>query len=73
MKCIMNEIDFDGKLVIGHNVPNRLLCPKNQAQMLEGELTVFDTIDRVAVGIFVIKFAIYSVLSCLEVKPLIRK
>ena len=49
VKCIMNEIDFDGKLVIGHNVQIGYFA-QNQAQMLEGELTVFDTIDRVAVG-----------------------
>ena len=41
VKCIMGEIDFDGKLTIGH---------KNQAQMLDENLTVFDTIDRVATG-----------------------
>lgn len=49
VKCIMNEIDFDGKLVIGHNVQIGYFA-QNQAQMLEGELTVFDTIERVAVG-----------------------
>ncbi|MBP7292856.1 MAG: ABC-F family ATP-binding cassette domain-containing protein [Bacteroides sp.] len=49
VKCIMNEIDFDGKLLIGHNVQIGYFA-QNQAQMLEGELTVFDTIDRVAVG-----------------------
>ena len=49
VKCITNEIDFDGKLVIGHNVQIGYFA-QNQAQMLEGELTVFDTIDRVAVG-----------------------
>lgn len=49
VRCIMNEIDFDGKLVIGHNVQIGYFA-QNQAQMLEGELTVFDTIDRVAVG-----------------------
>ncbi len=49
VKCIMNEIDFDGKLVIGHNVQIGYFA-QNQAQMLEGEPTVFDTIDRVAVG-----------------------
>lgn len=49
VKCIMNEIDFDGKLVIGHNVQIGYFA-QNQAQMLEGEFTVFDTIDRVAVG-----------------------
>ena len=49
VKCIMNEIDFDGKLLIGHNVQIGYFA-QNQAQMLEGEFTVFDTIDRVAVG-----------------------
>lgn len=49
VKCIMGEIDFDGKLTIGHNVQIGYFA-QNQAQMLDGELTVFDTIDRVATG-----------------------
>ena len=47
--CIMGEIDFDGKLTIGHNVQIGYFA-QNQAQMLDENLTVFDTIDRVATG-----------------------
>ena len=49
VKCIMNEIPFDGNLKIGHNVSIGYFA-QNQAQLLDGEITVFDTIDRVAVG-----------------------
>ena len=49
VKCIMGEIPFDGTLKIGHNVKIGYFA-QNQAQLLDGELTVFDTIDRVAVG-----------------------
>lgn len=49
VKCIMGEIAFDGKLKIGHNVQIGYFA-QNQAQLLDGELTVFDTIDRVAKG-----------------------
>jgi len=49
VKCIMHEIPFDGTLKIGHNVKIGYFA-QNQAQLLDGELTVFDTIDRVAVG-----------------------
>lgn len=49
VKCIMNEIPFDGKLTLGHNVRIGYFA-QNQAQMLDENLTVFDTIDRVAVG-----------------------
>lgn len=49
VKCIMDEIDFDGSLRIGHNIQIGYFA-QNQAQMLDGELTVFDTIDRVAKG-----------------------
>ena len=49
VKCIMSEIDFDGELKIGHNIKIGYFA-QNQAQMLDGEITVFDTIDRVAVG-----------------------
>ena len=45
----MGEIDFDGKLTIGHNVQIGYFA-QNQAQMLDENLTVFDTIDRVATG-----------------------
>ena len=49
VKCIMGEIPFTGTLKIGHNVKIGYFA-QNQAQLLDGELTVFDTIDRVAVG-----------------------
>lgn len=49
VKCIMGEIPFTGVLKIGHNVKIGYFA-QNQAQLLDGELTVFDTIDRVAVG-----------------------
>ncbi|WP_294176043.1 ABC-F family ATP-binding cassette domain-containing protein [uncultured Coprobacter sp.] len=49
VKCIMGEIDYDGMLKIGHNVKIGYFA-QNQAQLLDENLTVFDTIDRVAVG-----------------------
>ena len=49
VKCIMGQIPFDGHLKIGHNVEIGYFA-QNQAQLLDGELTVFDTIDRVAKG-----------------------
>lgn len=49
VKCIMSEIPYTGTLKLGHNVEIGYYA-QNQAQMLDGELTVFDTIDRVAKG-----------------------
>ena len=49
VKCILNEIDFEGELKLGHNVEIGYFA-QNQAQLLDDNLTVFDTIDRVAVG-----------------------
>ena len=49
VKCIMNEIPFDGQLKIGHNVQIGYFA-QNQAQLLDESLTVHDTIDRVARG-----------------------
>lgn len=49
VKCIMNEIPYDGTLKIGHNVKIGYFA-QNQAQLLDGELTVFQTIDNVATG-----------------------
>ena len=49
VKCIMNEIPFTGSLKIGHNVKIGYFA-QNQAQLLDEDITVFDTIDRVAVG-----------------------
>lgn len=49
VKCIMGEIPFTGNLKIGHNVKIGYFA-QNQASLLDGEITVFDTIDQVAVG-----------------------
>ncbi|MBP5457811.1 MAG: ABC-F family ATP-binding cassette domain-containing protein [Paludibacteraceae bacterium] len=49
VKCIMQEIDHAGKLTLGHNVMIGYFA-QNQASLLDGELTVFQTIDDVAKG-----------------------
>lgn len=49
VKCIMNEIPYTGTLKIGHNVQIGYFA-QNQAQLLDEELTVFQTIDNVAKG-----------------------
>ncbi len=49
VKCIMGQIPYDGLLKIGHNVQIGYFA-QNQAQLLDGDITVFDTIDRVATG-----------------------
>ena len=49
VKCIMDEIPYEGKLTIGHNVQIGYFA-QNQAQLLNENLTVFDTIDQVAKG-----------------------
>ena len=49
VKCIMNEIPYSGTLKIGHNVKIGYFA-QNQASLLDGEITVFDTIDYVATG-----------------------
>lgn len=49
VKCIMNEIPFEGGLKLGHNVQIGYFA-QNQAQLLNEELTVFETIDYVAKG-----------------------
>lgn len=49
VKCIMGEIPFEGNLKIGHNVKIGYFA-QNQAQLLDEDISVFDTIDRVAVG-----------------------
>ena len=49
VKCIMNEIPYDGVLKIGHNVKIGYFA-QNQASLLNEDLTVFDTIDFVATG-----------------------
>ncbi|MBQ9704659.1 MAG: ABC-F family ATP-binding cassette domain-containing protein [Paludibacteraceae bacterium] len=49
VKCIMGQLDYFGTLKIGHNVKIGYFA-QNQAALLDGEQTVFETIDRVAVG-----------------------
>ena len=49
VKCIMNEIDFEGSLKIGHNIQIGYFA-QNQAQLLDESQTVFQTIDNVARG-----------------------
>ncbi len=69
----MGEIDFKGKLELGHNVKIGYFA-QNQAQMLNENLTVFETIDYVAVGD--IRTKIRDILGghlCLEERLQIRK
>ena len=49
VKCILGEIPFEGHLKVGHNAQIGYFA-QNQAQLLDTEITVFDTIDRVARG-----------------------
>lgn len=49
VRCILNEIPYSGTLKTGHNV-NIGYFAQNQASLLDGELTVFETIDNVATG-----------------------
>ena len=49
VKCIMGEIPFDGQLKVGHNIQIGYFA-QNQAQLLDEQLTVFQTIDNVAKG-----------------------
>lgn len=49
VKCIMNQIPFDGELKVGYGVKIGYFA-QNQAQLLDENISVFDTIDRVAVG-----------------------
>lgn len=49
VKCIMQEIEHEGKVALGHNVQIGYFA-QNQASLLDQELTVFQTIDNVAVG-----------------------
>ena len=49
VKCIMQEIDHEGRLTLGHNVKIGYFA-QNQAQLLDENLSVFETIDDVAVG-----------------------
>ena len=49
VKCIMGELEHEGSLMLGHNVQIGYFA-QNQASLLDGELTVFQTIDDVAKG-----------------------
>jgi ATP-binding cassette subfamily F protein 3 len=49
IKAIMGEIDFQGKMELGHNIQVGYFA-QNQAAMLDENITVFDTIDQIAVG-----------------------
>lgn len=49
VKAIMSEIDFTGKMMLGHNTMIGYFA-QNQASLLDEELTVFQTIDDIAVG-----------------------
>ena len=49
VKCIMQQLEHEGKLELGHNVQTGYFA-QNQASLLDGELTVFQTIDDVAKG-----------------------
>ncbi len=49
VKCLMNEIDFHGKLALGHNTLIGYFA-QNEASLLDEESTVYQTIDDVAVG-----------------------
>ena len=49
VRCIMGQLDYMGQLKIGHNVKIGYFA-QNQAALLDGELTVFQTIDNVAMG-----------------------
>jgi ATP-binding cassette, subfamily F, member 3 len=49
IKAIMGEIDFDGNLEVGHNAQIGYFA-QNQASLLDSEMTIFETIDQIAVG-----------------------
>ena len=49
IKAMMGEIDFQGKLEVGHNVQIGYFA-QNQASLLDENLSVFETIDQIAVG-----------------------
>ena len=49
VKCIMNQLEHEGTLTLGHNVQIGYFA-QNQASLLDEELTVFQTIDDVAKG-----------------------
>ena len=60
VKCIMGQIPFGGELKIGHNVDIGYYA-QNQAQLLDENITVYDTIDRAARG--EVRFKINDILG----------
>lgn len=48
-KCLMHEIDFEGKVELGHNVKVTYFA-QDQAEKLDKNMTVFETVDKVAAG-----------------------
>src|SRR6185295_11096566 len=63
VKALMGEIDYEGKVQIGHNSMIGYFA-QNQASLLDGELTVFQTIDQIAVGDIRKKSRTSSALLC---------
>lgn len=61
IKAIMGQIDFVGKCVLGHNIKVGYFA-QNQASLLDGNLTVFQTVDEVAEG--EIRTQIKTLLGC---------
>ncbi len=49
VRCILGEIDYEGEITIGHNVQTSYFA-QHEAQLLDENLTVFQTIDNVATG-----------------------
>jgi ATP-binding cassette subfamily F protein 3 len=49
IKAIMKEIEFEGKLEVGHNSQIGYFA-QNQASLLDGEMSIFETIDQIAIG-----------------------
>lgn len=72
VKAIMSEIGFEGSLEVGHNVKIGYFA-QNQASLLDENLTVFETIDRIAEGDIRTKSRIYWGLLCLVVIILRKK
>jgi ATP-binding cassette subfamily F protein 3 len=72
IKAIMGEIEYEGKLTLGHNVMIGYFA-QNEASLLDGNLTVYQTIDDVAKGEIRTKLKIYWGHLCLEVMTGIKK
>lgn len=72
VKMIMNEIPFEGELKIGHHV-NIGYFAQNQADLLDPEVSVLDTVDRVAEGETVRKSGIFWEPFCFPERRLTKK